>query len=236
MNKTLLAIFLSSQLISPAVVSAETENDLQKNNAAGFGIGALIGGLFAGPPGVVVGAAAGSFFGAKENEKIQTITSLEKQLDDKNTELNMIINEFAILESQHKNRLQNVRLEKKQKSLEQLSEGISLSVYFRTDQSDLETQFVQSIQRLAKLIENIPEIKVQLDAYADQRGDMDYNQKLSQKRASSVLKQLVRAGLNNNRIHFHAYGETQTKTKPGDKDAYSFDRRVDLTLSLHNEA
>lgn len=235
MNKTLLILLLATQLLSTTAHAAEHENIQSSDKSVGFGIGALIGGLFAGPPGAVVGAATGSYFSYREINNEKTISELEKRLQKKNAELNTIINEFAILESEHKKRLHKVRLTENKQLLVNLSEGVSLSIYFRTDQSEVDAKFLPPLKRVTKLIRDIPEIKVQLDAYTDQRGDIVYNQKLSHQRATSVLKHLVRSGLNNNRIDFHAHGETQSKARKGDLEAYGYERRVDLTLSLHTE-
>ncbi len=66
-------IFTSLFLLS-TITHAETDKQQSTENIGneglGFGIGALIGGLIAGPPGALIGAAGGSIFGnnkAKNN-------------------------------------------------------------------------------------------------------------------------------------------------------------------------
>ncbi len=235
MKQLLLTGFLLFSLNNPVAFANEAVNDPDQEVTTGFGIGMLIGGVIAGPPGAVIGAAIGSGIGSEQSQLTQ-IDELKHNLNEKKTELNHLVQEFAQLNSSHQQQLKKVRLENQQQDLTKLSEGISLSIYFRTDNDSLESRFIEPISRLAKLIQDQPQIKIHLSAHADKRGNIKYNQILSRKRAIAVLKELVDSGISNNRIQFHAFGETQSNTAENDLDAYVFDRRVDLLLTLHDEA
>ena len=115
----------------------------------------------------------------------------------------------------------------------QLGEGISLPVYFRTNDATLTPDTGAQVRKLAALVRAYPEIRVRLDAYADERGLASYNLQLSQARALTVRKELARAGLPLDRIVWHAHGETRAGTGFGaDPDRYVFDRRVDIRFTL----
>ena len=53
----------------------------------GFGLGTLVGGVLAGPIGVIVGASGGTWLGARESETDETIAALEKELNAKSIEI-----------------------------------------------------------------------------------------------------------------------------------------------------
>ena len=113
-----------------------------------------------------------------------------------------------------------------------LGNGISFSIYFRTNDTGIDPVLNTHIHDLVKLIRDVPEIRVQLEAHADERGLLSYNMQLSHNRARAVQAELINAGLAAARIQKYAYGETRARTKVIDQDNYVFDRRVDIKLTL----
>lgn len=202
----------------------------------GLGMGALIGGLIAGPPGAIIGAAGGAWFGDKESQEDEKRIALEKRLLEKQSELGYLQNQFSDLQSQYGQELQQVSMQKRLSSLEQLSQGVSLTVYFRTNSADIDQDMTQRITRLARFLSSFPEIQLQLEAHADQRGSEAHNKLLSQQRARTIETALLAAGLPARQIRTVAYGESQAKAKDGDKEGQIFDRRVYIHLSLDTEA
>ncbi len=78
-----LIIVISLFLLS-TITHAESDGlSDSKNEGIGFGIGAIIGSLIAGPPGAVIGAAGGSFFGHKEAEEDEAYASMENSCSKK---------------------------------------------------------------------------------------------------------------------------------------------------------
>ena len=208
-----------------------------KNEGLGFGIGAIIGGLIAGPPGAVIGAAGGSFFGHKEAKEDEAYASLEKQLQQKNSELALLQSELAQNITQGHSEIaktmRNVSLENKRSALKKLENGLSMSVYFRTNGSAIDSTLLPHIHELATLIKHYSELRVQLFAHADHRGKPEYNMVLSKSRAQSVRNSLIDAGAPDSRIYSHAYGEANARNK--DREGLIFDRRVDIHLTIDTE-
>jgi outer membrane protein OmpA-like peptidoglycan-associated protein len=58
---------------------------------------------------------------------------------------------------------------------------------------------------------------------------------LSKKRIKGVQSEMVNAGLPEQRIQAHAYGEIHSKATEGDSEGYIFDRRVMIHLTLDTE-
>jgi outer membrane protein OmpA-like peptidoglycan-associated protein len=235
-------IIFTSLLLLSTVTHAETDKsaDNGKNEGLGFSIGALIGGLIAGPPGAVIGAAGGSLFGNNKSRK-EAHASLESQLQEKNYELALLQDELSrnkakYIASNHSElarAMHNVTLKNKHSTLMKLENGLSMAVYFRTNDHAIDSTLLPHIHELATLINDYPELNVQLYAHADHRGKPDYNMTLSKSRALSVRDSLIEAGVSGSRIYSHSHGESNAINK--DSEGLIFDRRVDIQLTINTE-
>ena len=212
-----------------------TEKAKPNKDAIGLGLGAIIGGLIAGPPGAIIGAAGGAWYEDKQDKKETRLTTLKQKLLEKQSELTTLQGEFAAVENKQKGELQKVKMERQVSALDKLSQGVTLTVYFRTNSFSIDPENAGRIEHLASYLQTLPEIQINLDGYSDRRGTDEYNLQLSQERAGAVRQALLQGGLQVKRIHTHAYGETMAKTAAGDKEGYVFDRRVIVHLSLDNE-
>ena len=234
-DKTLVLVSL---LLFQSFVSADDiqHKPLSNKEGAGFGVGAIIGGLLAGPPGAIVGAAGGGFFGARESKSDRKIAALEEELNVKSMELAYQQNELANTKAKFQKEFQQVVLNNEIRSLEKLSQGISYVIYYKTNDVGIQTEVLPRIQQLADLVKPYPQIKIQIEGYADFRGSENYNLNLSKKRIESVRSEFLKAGIPNKRLQTHAYGEYKATAKEGDNEAYVFDRRVTINLTLDSEA
>lgn len=240
MRQSKLILFTSLLLVS-ILTHAETDNHSSnieniEKESIGFGLGAIIGGLIAGPPGAVIGATGGSLFGNNKTKK-DAYASLEKQLQQKSNELALLQNnrahQIALGRSELARALHKVGLENKQSALKKLENGLSMSVYFRTNDDVIDNTLLPHIHELASLIYGYPELKVQLSAHADHRGKPTYNMALSKSRAQAVRNALIKAGVPGNRIYSHAHGEANANAR--DRESLIFDRRVDIHLTINTE-
>jgi outer membrane protein OmpA-like peptidoglycan-associated protein len=230
MIKRNLLVMLCLSLFSLAVQAGPGHTAAAKSthkDEIGLGIGAVIGGLIAGPPGAIIGAAGGAWYGQRMNKKADKVAALKADLTKKQTETAYL---------QFGQELHKVKLQNRKTALEELSHGVSLTVYFRTDSAEIDQQALPRISQLAAFLKEFPEIQLHLDAHADRRGSEDYNRKLSLGRARAVQQALVNAGIDGRRIHAHAYGETGAGSTEGDTEGMMFDRRVNIILNLDTQA
>lgn len=238
MIKYTILVLSSLCIFNIAVYAGPTNTGNDKpghKEETGLGIGALIGGLIAGPPGAIIGAAGGAWYGNREKHADNKITRLQRDLRNKQAELVALEQEFNQLQGIFGEQLQKVNFEPGHNALEALSQGVSLSVYFRTDSSDIDPENIPRISKLGNFIRTYPEIQVHLAAHADRRGTDTYNRKLSEKRAMRIRDYLLQSGLDRDRIHPYAYGEKEAMSAIGDTEGYVFDRRVDIQLSLETQ-
>ncbi len=87
-------------------------------------------------------------------------------------------------------------------------EPIPINIYYEFDQSTLTKQAMATIDStLLIVLEEIPNVTVEISSHTDSKGIDEYNKELSQKRAESVVKYLVKKGIDKARLVAKGYGE-----------------------------
>ncbi len=153
------------------------------------------------------------------HRKNETIESLNTSLAGSRSDLIAVSAELAHIREIDRPAL--VRL---------MEAGIAMDVLFRTDEYVLADTNGDRLAQLAQRIAAMPDIRIRLDGFADERGDADYNQALSQKRADFVREQLISAGVDPSRISVAAHGEAAAQDDT--PDSYALERRVSLKLFI----
>lgn len=85
-------------------------------------------------------------------------------------------------------------------------------VYYEFDKADLTDNSREALDRLVKVLKENPNITIELSAHCDYRGRAEYNEKLSQRRAESVVRYLTEHCIEAERLTAKGYGESQPKT------------------------
>ena len=233
MNRHYIITLTALLMLAPPVYADDIQSLSREpvtKDAAGFGLGALIGGVLGGPVGAIAGAAGGAWLGAREEAGEAKREHLAGKLAARTAELEQLKSELVAMESRAATR--PVRLESHDRTAEQLSEALNIAVYFRTDSSRLEAGADERLLRMAAEIREYPRLRIHVAGYADRRGSAEYNRRLSQRRAETVAALLQQAGIDGDRIHVEAHGQDKVRARPGDLEAYIFDRRVNIELSL----
>jgi len=82
------------------------------------------------------------------------------------------------------------------------------NVFFDFDKWDLRAESFIELDRVVKLLEENPAIEIEMSAHTDSHGSDEYNLKLSDNRARSVMEYILSKGIAPDRITSHGYGET----------------------------
>ncbi len=82
------------------------------------------------------------------------------------------------------------------------------NVYYDFNKSSLQKKSFASLDKLVGLLNDNPELTIELGAHTDSKGTDEYNQKLSDARAKTVVKYLISKGINKDRLIATGYGET----------------------------
>lgn len=113
--------------------------------------------------------------------------------------------------------------------IKELIDNGYVNVYFRFNSTTPEDYSLQSVNYLIIYMNENPDAKAELIGYADELGDVSYNQKLSEKRANKVQEILVAAGIDAARLTVRGGGE-DTSVDKNSKGARQLVRRVTFKL------
>ncbi|MEQ1746435.1 MAG: OmpA family protein [Saprospiraceae bacterium] len=83
------------------------------------------------------------------------------------------------------------------------------NIYYDYDKWDIRPDAEPTLNRLAEVLRQNPDIRIQLGSHTDCRGNDGYNQDLSQKRAQSAVGYLIGRGIDAARLGAVGYGEAQ---------------------------
>lgn len=94
---------------------------------------------------------------------------------------------------------------------EKVSSGDFISInniLFGFDSYNLNEQAIGSLDVLKSILDNYPDLKIEIAGYTDSKGSTEYNRKLADKRAQEVINYLVKAGISYSRFVKKAFGES----------------------------
>lgn len=83
-----------------------------------------------------------------------------------------------------------------------------LHIYYDFDQAYLRDEATPELDKLLRLLQNNPTYIIEIGSHTDARGSNAYNNRLSQRRAESVSRWLVKNGIDKERLVAMGYGET----------------------------
>jgi outer membrane protein OmpA-like peptidoglycan-associated protein len=224
-----------------AVALAGEPKPATPHEPVGFVTGAVIGGFAAGPVGAVIGAGLGTWLGNRVH-RAGDATKAEATVAALQTDKSALASEKNALAET--NRDLTARLDELTRKVEtaqntkpdgsEVLDGLTGDVLFRTGSADITPEIAHQIQVLAQAVAKSPSLKVRVDGYADPRGTVDINQKLSEARANAVRDLFLAAGISGETLEVNAYGKSQSVAE--DSDGYALERRVRLTLQAQDGA
>lgn len=89
------------------------------------------------------------------------------------------------------------------------SQIVLRNIFFDLNKATLRPESTTELQRLTKLMNDVPTLKIELGGHTDSRGSDANNQVLSEKRAKAVVDYLTKEGISADRLKWAGYGETK---------------------------
>ncbi|MCB0410566.1 MAG: OmpA family protein, partial [Flavobacteriales bacterium] len=115
------------------------------------------------------------------------------------------------------------------------------NIFYDYNKATLRDASKNELDRLVKLLNENPTIKIELSAHTDSRGGDKYNQDLSQRRAQSCVDYLIKNGISADRLVSKGYGEEQLiisdaeiaklKFEDEKEDAHQQNRRTEFKIT-----
>jgi len=99
-------------------------------------------------------------------------------------------------------------------------------VYFLVDQSTLTPEAQETLRRQAAWMKQYPNVTVQVEGHADERGTREYNLSLSARRATVAREFIVAQGIDGGRVTTIAYGKERPVALCDAESCWSQNRRA----------
>lgn len=106
------------------------------------------------------------------------------------------------------------------------------NVYFNFDKDVIKPESLSTLNKVADLLKEFPEIKLAIGAHTDAQGSASYNLKLSERRAASTMKYLISQGIDASRLTSKGYGETQPEVncETCSEEDHQKNRRIEFVI------
>ncbi|MEY3398876.1 MAG: hypothetical protein RL220_1470 [Bacteroidota bacterium] len=109
------------------------------------------------------------------------------------------------------------------------------NIYYDYDKADIRPDAAKELDKLVKILNDFPTMKIELSSHTDCRGSDSYNLKLSERRAKSAVDYIISQGISKSRLVNKGYGETKLLNKCDDgvnctEDEHSYNRRTEFKI------
>jgi outer membrane protein OmpA-like peptidoglycan-associated protein len=180
--------------------------------------GAIIGGL----AGAIAGAVIGNNKGHHSTKRGATAGVLA------GTAAGAIVG--AMMDRQERELRQINGVDVTRTSPDELKVTVKNEVLFDVDSSSLRSASRTALRDMADVFEKYPNTTIVVGGHTDSTGSASYNQRLSERRASSVAGYLQNLGVNGGRIDAEGYGESQPRSSNNTASGRQSNRRVEIHI------
>lgn len=110
-----------------------------------------------------------------------------------------------------------------------------LHIYYDFDRSFIRKEAEPELEKLLSMLQENPQLIIELSSHTDARGSNRYNKRLSQRRADAVLDWLVAQGINMDRLVPRGYGESRpvndcVNNIPCNEKKHQLNRRTEFRI------
>jgi len=104
------------------------------------------------------------------------------------------------------------------------------TVHFDYDNSSIKASEKSKVANVADYLKSNPASAVEVEGHCDERGTEEYNRSLGERRALALREELVRLGIDPNRVDTISYGEDRPADTSHDQAAWAKNRRGEFIL------
>ena len=211
--------------------------DNRTEERIGFGSGLIIGAIAGGPIGAIIGAASGVWLGDQVNEA-EKVEPLNQKIAENKEHLNSL--QLSLAEQSAYLDKANLMLADQQASAKKVAQhealitGLQIDLMFRSNSRQLEMDAVEKIAPLIMMLEQFPQLELELTGHGDVLGTTAANQQVALERNQAVKQVFIHAGIEEQRIHLINSGRSHAEASLEDVDGRAFERRVRIRF-MHSE-
>ncbi|MBR9859645.1 OmpA family protein [bacterium] len=104
------------------------------------------------------------------------------------------------------------------------------NVFFDTDKFDLKDESTAELEKLYQFLEQNPDLKIEISGHTDNQGSSAHNLELSKNRALAVYNYLVSKGIDESRLSYAGYGDTQPIADNETDEGRAKNRRTEFKI------
>ncbi|WP_020013928.1 OmpA family protein [Promicromonospora sukumoe] len=105
------------------------------------------------------------------------------------------------------------------------------NITFVTDSAELTEHGRKVVRKAAEVLAEHPEVEVRIEGHTDSVGTDEHNQDLSERRAEKVVDELVKQGVERDRLTWKGFGESDPLVVPRTFDDLEKNRRVEFDVT-----
>jgi peptidoglycan-associated lipoprotein len=99
-------------------------------------------------------------------------------------------------------------------------------IFFAFDEYDLDDVAMSTLSRNARILKEHSDVVILIEGHCDERGTIEYNLALGEKRAKAVRDYLVSLGVASSRLRVTSYGESKPFAMGSNETAWAKNRRA----------
>ncbi len=208
-NSLLIGMLVIAMLLGGCASMNKTQKGAVIGAAGGGAVGAVIGKVSGNTAlGAVLGAAVGGTAG----------TIIGRKMDKQAQEIEKSVPDAKV---------------------ERVGEGISVefdsSILFALNSFSLTSDATSNLNKLVTILNSYPDTNIEIQGHTDSSGSEQYNQTLSEKRASSVSSYLIQKNIAGSRITTKGYGELSPKYDNATEIGRVQNRRVEFVITANEK-
>lgn len=125
--------------------------------------------------------------------------------------------------------------QKRTETIEQAMQKMTISaqsIHFSIGSTTVRPVFYPALNELVRLLKDNPSMHILIEGNTDNSGSVGLNQRLSQKRAESVMRYLIQHGIAPERLQAKGYGEARPVEPNTTTGARAINRRVNIQFTI----
>jgi outer membrane protein OmpA-like peptidoglycan-associated protein len=180
---------------------------------AGAVVGGIVGGVLANntgkrsrgktAAGVVLGAAAGGAIGHSMDKKEKKLRKIAAERDAKAMEVERVSEDL-------------------------LRVRVASEASFDVSRDDIKPEFKPTLNDVAGVLSDDPNLRIRIVGHTDSRGSTDYNQRLSERRARATADYLISRQVDASQIASEGRGESEPRADNMTAEGRAQNRRVEI--------
>lgn len=107
------------------------------------------------------------------------------------------------------------------------------SIHFPYDAATLDTEAKGILKSNAEILKDKASLKIQIEGHCDERGGIQYNIALGERRANAAKKYLQSLGVDGDRITVISFGKERPLDSGHTEEAYAKNRRDNFVITSH---